>query len=51
MRIDKANCHDILKRHTICQSGLLLFVTVQHCYYQHGQLCISEEQSVVYRDP
>ncbi|SDK43712.1 FAS1-like dehydratase domain-containing protein [Billgrantia gudaonensis] len=33
------------------KSGELLFVTVQHRYYQHDRLCIGEEQSIVYREP
>jgi len=32
-------------------SGSLLFVTLQHEYWQRGQLCISEEQDIVYREP
>lgn len=33
------------------RTGALLFFTVQHQYLQHGQLCVSEEQDVVYRAP
>ncbi len=32
-------------------TGKLLFVTVEHQYFQHDQLCISEEQDIVYREP
>lgn len=33
------------------RSGKLLFVTVKHDYTQNGDLCISEEQDIVYREP
>lgn len=33
------------------KTGALLFVTVKHNYFQEGQLCISEEQDIVYREP
>jgi len=33
------------------RTGKLLFVTVQHEYFQDGALCISEEQDIVYREP
>ncbi|MET4162049.1 itaconyl-CoA hydratase/mesaconyl-C4 CoA hydratase [Marinobacterium sp. MBR-111] len=33
------------------RSGKLIFVTVQHDFYQEGALCISEEQDLVYRPP
>lgn len=33
------------------RTGKLLFVTVQHEYFQDGGLCISEEQDLVYREP
>ena len=33
------------------RTGKLLFVTIQHEYFQGGALCISEEQDVVYREP
>jgi itaconyl-CoA hydratase/mesaconyl-C4 CoA hydratase len=33
------------------RSGKLLFVTVKHEYRQDGELCISEEQDIVYREP
>ncbi|HAL69618.1 MAG TPA: transposase [Pseudomonas sp.] len=33
------------------RSGALLFVTVRHDYTQHDQLCIREEQDIVYREP
>ncbi|MFF7708845.1 MaoC family dehydratase N-terminal domain-containing protein [Pseudomonas sp. NPDC007930] len=33
------------------RSGALLFVTVLHEYHQHGQLCVREEQDIVYREP
>jgi itaconyl-CoA hydratase/mesaconyl-C4 CoA hydratase len=29
----------------------LLFVTVRHDYSQNGQLCLREEQDIVYREP
>jgi itaconyl-CoA hydratase/mesaconyl-C4 CoA hydratase len=32
-------------------TGKLLFVTVTHEYKQDGQLCIHEEQDIVYREP
>ena len=32
-------------------TGKLLFVTVLHEYSQDGQLCITEEQDIVYREP
>ncbi|ETD69722.1 itaconyl-CoA hydratase [Pelistega indica] len=32
-------------------TGKLLFVTVLHEYSQHGELCIREEQDIVYREP
>ena len=32
-------------------TGSLLFVTLKHEYWQDGQLCISEEQDIVYREP
>ncbi|AKV98164.1 hypothetical protein ACP86_19600 [Marinobacter sp. CP1] len=33
------------------RSGKLLFVTVAHEYHQNGELCLSEEQDIVYRAP
>ncbi|PLC48786.1 itaconyl-CoA hydratase [Pollutimonas subterranea] len=33
------------------RTGKLLFVTVKHEYRQNGELCISEEQDIVYREP
>lgn len=33
------------------RTGSLLFVTVRHDYSQQGQLCVREEQDIVYRDP
>ncbi|MBV6273546.1 itaconyl-CoA hydratase [Alcaligenaceae bacterium CGII-47] len=33
------------------RTGKLLFVTVQHEYFQDGVLCVSEEQDLVYREP
>ncbi|WP_028624416.1 FAS1-like dehydratase domain-containing protein [Pseudomonas sp. Ant30-3] len=33
------------------RSGSLLFVTVRHDYSQNGQLCVREEQDIVYREP
>ncbi|MHC8306398.1 HTD2 family dehydratase [Pseudomonas sp. PB3P13] len=33
------------------RSGSLLFVTVRHDYRQDGQLCVREEQDIVYREP
>lgn len=33
------------------RSGKLLFVTVEHHYRQNGQLCLSEEQDIVYKAP
>lgn len=32
-------------------SGKLIFVTIQHQYLQDNQLCISEEQDIVYKQP
>lgn len=33
------------------RTGSLLFVTVRHDYSQGGQLCLREEQDIVYREP
>ncbi|WP_297831394.1 transposase [Pseudomonas sp.] len=33
------------------RSGSLLFVTLAHEYWQAGQLCVREEQDIVYREP
>lgn len=33
------------------RTGKLLFVTIQHEYFQEGSLCLSEEQDLVYREP
>lgn len=33
------------------RTGKLLFVTIQHEYFQDGGLCVSEEQDLVYREP
>lgn len=33
------------------RTGSLLFVTVRHDYSQNGQLCVREEQDIVYREP
>lgn len=33
------------------RSGKLLFVTVEHYYSQNGELCLSEEQDIVYKAP
>ena len=33
------------------RSGKLLFVTVEHQYRQNGELCLSEEQDIVYKEP
>jgi 3-methylfumaryl-CoA hydratase len=33
------------------RSGTLAFVTVAYRYRQHGELCIEEEQEIVYREP
>jgi len=33
------------------RTGSLLFVTVRHDYSQDGQLCVREEQDIVYREP
>lgn len=33
------------------RAGKLLFVTVEHHYRQDGQLCLSEEQDIVYKTP
>jgi itaconyl-CoA hydratase / mesaconyl-C4 CoA hydratase len=33
------------------RSGKLLFVTVAHEYHQNDQLCLSEEQDIVYKAP
>jgi len=31
-------------------SGSLAFVTVGYSFYQHGELCLDEEQDIVYRE-
>ncbi|MEX0604544.1 MAG: MaoC family dehydratase N-terminal domain-containing protein [Marinobacter sp.] len=33
------------------RSGKLLFVTVEHQYHQNSELCLSEEQDIVYKAP
>lgn len=33
------------------RSGSLAFVSVGYRFYQHGELCIEEEQDIVYREP
>lgn len=33
------------------KTGALLFVTVEHCYFQGDVLCLTEEQDIVYREP
>lgn len=33
------------------RTGELLFVTLRHEYFQKGELCIYEEQDIVYREP
>jgi itaconyl-CoA hydratase/mesaconyl-C4 CoA hydratase len=33
------------------RTGALLFVTVRHEYSQQGELCVREEQDIVYREP
>lgn len=33
------------------RTGALLFVTVRHKYRQNGELCVREEQDIVYREP
>ena len=33
------------------RTGKLLFVTLEHRYEQDGELCITEEQDIVYREP
>lgn len=33
------------------RSGSLAFVTVGYSFYQQGELCIDEEQDIVYREP
>ncbi|WP_152208038.1 FAS1-like dehydratase domain-containing protein [Marinobacter changyiensis] len=33
------------------RSSKLLFVTVEHHYHQDGELCLSEEQDIVYKAP
>ena len=33
------------------RTGSLLFVTVRHDYSQNGQVCVREEQDIVYREP
>jgi itaconyl-CoA hydratase/mesaconyl-C4 CoA hydratase len=33
------------------RTGSLLFVTVRHDYSQNGELCVREEQDIVYREP
>jgi len=33
------------------RTGTLLFFTVQHDYVQNGEVCVSEEQDIVYRAP
>ena len=40
---------DVQEKHG--KTGALLFVTVQHDYFQDGQLAIREEQDIVYREP
>ncbi|MFK8399891.1 MaoC family dehydratase N-terminal domain-containing protein [Pseudomonas sp. BGr12] len=35
----------------IGQAGKLLFVTIEHAYYQGEILCVREEQDIVYREP
>jgi len=32
------------------KSGTLVFVNIEHKFSQHGQLCITEEQNLVYRE-
>lgn len=41
--------HDVKEKEG--RTGKLLFVTVRHEYFQHDDLCISEEQDIVYREP
>jgi itaconyl-CoA hydratase/mesaconyl-C4 CoA hydratase len=33
------------------RTGSLLFVTLRHDYAQNGELCVREEQDIVYREP
>nr|AAX86477.1 itaconyl-CoA hydratase [Pseudomonas sp. L1] len=33
------------------RTGKLLFVTVTHTYSQNGEVCVKEEQDIVYREP
>jgi itaconyl-CoA hydratase/mesaconyl-C4 CoA hydratase len=33
------------------RTGRLLFTTVEHQYFQDGELCMTEEQDLVYREP
>lgn len=33
------------------RTGKLLFVTLEHRYEQNGEVCITEEQDIVYREP
>lgn len=33
------------------RTGKLLFVTLEHRYEQDGELCLTEEQDIVYREP
>ncbi len=33
------------------RTGKLLFVTLEHIYEQEGQVCLIEEQDIVYREP
>ncbi len=33
------------------RTGRLAFVTVAHSFHQNGELCIEEEQDIVYREP
>ena len=40
---------DVQEKHG--KTGALLFVTVQHDYFQDGKLAIREEQDIVYREP
>ncbi|MCG2581621.1 MAG: MaoC family dehydratase N-terminal domain-containing protein [Marinobacter sp.] len=41
--------HSVNEKHG--RSGKLLFVTVRHEYHQNGELCLSEEQDIVYKAP
>lgn len=45
----KSRIQSVKEKHG--RSGKLLFVTVAHEYTQNGELCLSEEQDIVYKAP